>query len=94
MEVPLERVPRSFSFSSISGTTVNSSEVNSAINRYVNGNVATSGNNFAAENFVRDLNTASQANFRIEGSSGIRVGDDIYNIYNYVQPPTLEGKFT
>lgn len=73
------------SFSTISDITLDSSAAS-----HVNVNsVVSSTNNFAIDNFVRDLNGAAQNNFKIQSSSGIRVGDAIYNIY--YPPPTLDG---
>lgn len=80
----LTHLQKRFSFSSISETTCSS--VSGVVNRHVNTVNTTS--NLTIDNFVKDLNGAPQSNFRIEGSSGIRVGDAIYHIY---YPPPKEG---
>lgn len=76
---------RRFSNSTVSDVTVNSS-VMSIIARE-----NFSPNNGINENFNQDL-SPTQNNVKIESSSGIRVGDVIYNIYSPAPPAESEFK--
>lgn len=75
------RITRRFSHSTVSETTISSSVVSTRKNSTPNHGI---GKN------LQDLSGSTQNNVKIESSSGIRVGDVIYNIYSPSPPSESE----